>query len=130
MRQELVDYIGTQNLGGFILSQELPYSSSGTPLYIKNAKRIYVDRTQFSNEPLITTLDGVQVDSEIASVRVYFASDAKQLPPNYDTVVTSLRAGKDTATITGVTRRDCIISTTFEEDLLITELEFRFTTII
>jgi hypothetical protein len=75
-------------------------------------------------------MDGTQVDSEIASVRVYFASDAKQLPPNYDTVVTSLRAGKDTSTITGVTRRDCIISTSFEEDLLITELEFRFTTII
>ena len=130
MRQELIDYIGTQNLGGFILSSELPYSSSGVPLYIKNAKRIYVDRTQFSNEPLITTLDGTQVDSEIASVRVYFASDAKQIPPNYDTVVTSLRAGKDVATITGVTRRECIISTTFEEDLLVTELEFRFTTII
>jgi hypothetical protein len=130
MRQELIDYIGTQNLGGFILSNELPYSSSGTPLYQKNAKRIYVDRTEYSNQPLITTLDGTQVDSEIASVRVYFASDAKQLPPNYDTVITSLRAGKDTSTITGVTRRDCTISTSFEEDLLITQLEFRFTTII
>jgi hypothetical protein len=130
MRQELIDYIGTQNLGGFILSNELPYSSSGVPLYVKNAKRIYVDRTEYSNEPLIVTLDGTQVDSEIASVRVYFASDAKQLPPNYDTVVTALRAAKDTSTITGVSRRECIISTTFEEDLLVTELEFRFTTII
>jgi hypothetical protein len=130
MRQELVDYIGTQNLGGFILSNELPYSSSGVPLYIKNVKRIYVDRTEFSNQPLIATLSGVQIDSEIASVRVYFASDAKQLPPNYDTVVTALRAGKDVDTITGVTRRECVISTTFQEDLLVTELEFRFTTII
>jgi len=130
MRQELVDYIGAQNLGGFILSQELPYSSSGVPLYQKNAKRIYVDRTEYSNEPIIATLDGTQVDSEIASVRVYFASDAKQLPPNYDTVVTSLRAGKDVETITGVSRRECQISTTFDEDLLITQLEFRFTTII
>jgi len=130
MRQELVNYIGTQNLGGFILSQELPFTSSGTPLYIKNAKRIYVDRTQFSNEPLIATMNGIQIDSEIASVRVYFASDAKQLPPNYDTVITSLRAGKDVSTITGVTRRECLVSTSFEEDLLVTELEFRFTTII
>lgn len=130
MRQQLIDYIGTQNLGGFILSVELPYASSGVPLYQKNAKRIYVDRTEYSNEPLIVTLDGTQVDSEIASVRVYFASDAKQLPPNYDTVITALRAGKDVSSITGVTRRECIISTTFEEDLLVTELEFRFTTII
>lgn len=130
MRQELVDYIGTQNLGGFILSNELPYSSSGVPLYQKNPKRIYVDRTEYSNEPLIVTLDGTQIDSEIASVRVYFSSDAKLLPPNYDAVITSLRAGKDSSAITGVTRRDCIITTTFNEDLLITELEFRFTTII
>jgi len=130
MRQELVDYIGTQNLGGFILSSELPYSSSGVPLYVKNVNRIYVDRTEYSNQPLIATLSGVQIDSEIASVRVYFASDAKQLPPNYDTVITALRAGKDVATITGVTRRECVISTTFQEDLLVTELEFRFTTII
>ena len=130
MRQQLIDYIGTQNLGGFILSQELPFSSSGVPLYQKNAKRIYVDRTEYSNEPLIVTLDGTQIDSEIASVRVYFASDAKQLPPNYDTVVTSLKAGKDVSTITGVSRRECVISSSFDEDLLITELEFRFTTII
>jgi hypothetical protein len=130
MRQELVDYIGTQNLGGFILSSELPYSSSGVPLYVKNVKRIYVDRTEYSNQPLIATLNGVQIDSEIASVRVYFASDAKQLPPNYDTVVSSLRAGKDVDTITGVTRRECVITTNFQEDLLVTELEFRFTTII
>jgi hypothetical protein len=89
-----------------------------------------VDRTEYSNEPLIATLDGTQIDSEIASVRVYFSSDAKLLPPNYDQVITSLRAGKDVTTITGVTRRECLISTTFEEDLLVTELEFRFTTII
>jgi hypothetical protein len=129
MRQELIDYIGTQNLGGFILSQELPFSSSGTPLYIKNAKRIYVDRTQYSNEPILTTLDGLQIDSEISSVRVYFSADAKQLPPNYDTVINSLRAGKDISTITGVSRRECVISTTFEEDAIVTELEYRFTTL-
>ena len=128
MRQQLIEYFGTLNLGTFFLSQELPFSSSDVPLYIKNAKRIYVDRTQFSNEPLITTLDGQQVDSEIASVRVYFSADAKQLPPSYDDAIRSLRAAKDTATITGVSRRECLINTSFQEDLLITELEYRFTT--
>jgi len=127
MRQLIIDYIGEQNLGGFYLSQELPFSSSNVPLYIKNAKRIYVDRTEYSNEPLIVTLDGTQVDSEIASVRVYFSSDAKQLPPNYDTVIESLRSGKDYSLITGVNRRECLVNTSYEEDLMITQLEFRFT---
>lgn len=127
MRQELLDYIGDQNLGSFILSQELPFTSSGTPLYVKNPKRIYVDRTQYTTEPIVLTLDGLNVSNEIASVRVYFSADAKQLPPSYDDALTSLRAGKDAQNITGYQRRECLVNTTFEEDLMITELEFRFT---
>jgi hypothetical protein len=129
MRQELIDYIGDQNLGSFILSQELPYDSSGTALYVKNPKRIYVDRTQYTTEPIILTLDGVNISNEIASVRVYFASDAKQLPPSYDDALTSLRAGKDAVNIVGYQRRECLVSSRFQEDLMITELEYRFTKI-
>jgi len=129
MRQELLDYIGDQNLGSFILSQELPYDSSATPLYVKNPKRIYVDRTQYTTEPIVVTLDGLNISNEIASVRVYFSSDAKQLPPSYDDALTSLRAGKDAVNIQGYQRRECLVSTRFQEDLMITELEYRFTKI-
>lgn len=127
MRQELLDYFGTQNLGSFILSQELPYDSSGTALYVKNPKRIYVDRSQITTDPIILTLNGVNISNEIASVRVYFSSDAKQLPPSYDDALTSLRAGKDASNIQGYQRRECLVSTSYQEDLLVTELEFRFT---
>ncbi len=127
MRQELLDYIGDLNLGGFILSQELPFNSSGTPLYVKNPKRIYVDRTQYNVEPIVVTLDGLNVSNEIASVRVYFSADAKQLPPSYDDALNDLRAGKDAINTSGYQRRECIVNTSFEEDLMVTELEFRFT---
>ena len=127
MRQELVDYIGGLNLGQFILSQELPFSSSGTPLYVKNPKRIYVDRTQFTTEPIVQTLNGLNISNEIASVRVYFSTDAKQLPPSYDDAIVDLKAAINEIDTSGYQRRECLISTSFEEDLLVTELEFRFT---
>ena len=50
MRQEIIDYLGTLNLGSFTLSQEMPWISSDQPLYQKNLKKIYVDKTQFSTE--------------------------------------------------------------------------------
>ncbi len=127
MRQDILDFIGNLNLGTFILSQELPYSSSGTPLYVKNPKRIYVDRTQYTTEPIIQTLNGVNISNEIASVRVYFSTDAKQIPPSYDDAILDLKSAVNEIDTSGYQRRECLISTTFEEDLMVTELEYRFT---
>ncbi len=127
MRQDILDYIGTLNLGTFILSQELPYASSGTALYIKNPKRIFVDRTQYTTDPIIQTLDGVNISNEITSVRVYFSTDAKQLPPSYDDAVSELKSAVNEIDTSGYQRRECLISTTYEEDLMVTELEYRFT---
>jgi hypothetical protein len=129
MRQEIIDYLGTLNLGSFSLSQEMPWVSSDQPLYFKNLKKIYVDRTQYSTEILIPTLNGQDVSADTTTVRLFFATDAKQVSPDYDDVITDLRTAKDANTITGVNRRDCVVSTSFEADQLITELEFRFTTI-
>jgi hypothetical protein len=127
MRTELIEYLQGQNLGAFVLSQELPWSSSGEPLYTKNAKKIYVDKTQYSTDPLISTLDGLNITNTIFTVRLFFSNDAKQLPPSYDDLITTLRSAKDTSTITGVSRRDVVVSSAFEEDVLVTELEYRFT---
>lgn len=129
MRQEIIDYLSGINLGSFTLSQEMPWISSDQPLYLKNLKKIYVDRTQFSTEILIPTLNGHDVSADTTTVRLFFATDAKQVSPDYDDVVTDLRAAKDADTITGVNRRDCLVSTSFEGDLLVTELEYRFTKI-
>jgi hypothetical protein len=127
MRTEIIEYLDDQNLGGFLLSRELPWSSSGEPLYTKNAKKIYVDKTQYSTDPLISTLDGLNITNTIFTVRLFFSNDAKQLPPSYDDLITTLRSAKDTSTITGVSRRDVVVSSAFEEDVLVTELEYRFT---
>lgn len=129
MRQEVIDYINSISLGSFVLSQEVPWTDSGTPLYQKNPKKIYVDVVEFVNEPLLQTLDGVNINAETGVVRVYFACDAKQLPSNYETLVSDIKSGKDITTIEGVNRRQCDVNTSIENDLLITQLDFRFTKI-
>jgi hypothetical protein len=129
MRQDILDYIETLSLGGFTLSQQLPYTDSTTPLYIKNPKSIYVDVTRYSTEPLVTTLDSLIINSETNIVRIFFSTDAKSLPANYDDLVSDLRAAKDIEAVPNSFRRLVDVKTYFESDLLVTELEIRFTKI-
>jgi hypothetical protein len=127
MRTDVIDYLQTLNLGTFIVSNELPFSESGTPLYIKNLKKIYVDVDQYQAEPIIRTLNGVIVTRDTIAVKVYFANDAKSIPPNYDEAVSQLRTAKDILPTTGgFTGREVEVKTSFEADRLVTEIELRF----
>jgi hypothetical protein len=126
MRQEVLDYIEGLDLGTFFLTQELPRSESGSPLYIKNLKRIYVDNTNYGVENFITTMDGVRIQSEVLTVRVLFASDAKTVPPIYEELVQNLRRVNDITAIAGVNRREVDVTTSLEDDRLVTEVEYRF----
>lgn len=126
MRQAIYDHIGSLSLGSFNLSSELPWSSSGTALYLKNLKRIYVDVDQITEDLSIAALNGLIINNETTVVRVFFACDAKQLPSNYETLVSGIRTGKSSTSIEGVSRRECDVTTSFEEDIVVTEFEFRF----
>jgi hypothetical protein len=126
MRTDVIDYIQTLNLGTFIVSNELPFSESGIPLYIKNLKKIYVDVDQYIVDPIISTLNGINITRDTIAVRVYFANDAKSIPPNYDEVVSELRAAKDILPTAGYNRREVDVLTSFDADKLITEIELRF----
>lgn len=127
MRTEILDYISSLSLGSFMLSQELPWTDSGVELYLKNPKKIYVDVTRYTTEPLLATLDGTLINSDVQSIGVYFSADAKQLPANYDTLVSDLRQAKDVVVTDGTFRRECDVNTSFQNDLIVTELEYRFT---
>jgi len=126
MRTAIYNYIKGLSLGTFKLSDELPFDASGNPLYIKNMKTVYVDNAQTVHDNVIATLDGTIINTETTSVRAYFSTDAKQLPSNYSSLVTSIKAGRSTTDITGVNRREVDVSTRYEEDKMITEFEFRF----
>ena len=127
MRTEIYNYIKGLALGTFKLSDERPFDAGAVALYLKNMKSIYVDQEQTVHETVVATLDGLTINAETTSVRVYFSTDAKQLPSNYNSLVSSIKSGRNVSTIQGVNRREVDVATTFEEDKLVTEFEFRFT---
>ncbi len=127
MRQAVVDYIKGLTLGTFKVSNELPFDASGQSLYLKNVKSIYVDQESTTQSPLINTLSGLNINAETTTVRVLVATDAKQKPSNYDSLVSNIKLARTGADITGCSSKECDVTTTYEEDKLLTEFEFRFT---
>jgi len=126
MRTQVLDYIKGLSLGAYSYTDAFPYDDSGEPLYIKNVKRIYVDPLQVETTPAVQTLQGFSISNETNIVRIYFASDAKQVPANYDSVVQLLKAGKNINTVEGGYTRECDVSTEFVNDLLVTTVELRY----
>jgi len=126
MRQAVIDYLQGENLGSFTIANEVPWQESGTDLYLKNLKKIYVDVDAFTTEPAITTFSGLYLNNETTVVRVYFANDAKQIPSNYDEVVGLIKAAKEISSAEGFTRREAEVSTSYESDRLVTEIELRY----
>ena len=127
MRTEILDYLKGLKFKNFNISDELPFSTSGTAMYSKNPKRVYVDLEQVTGEPFIVLFGDYNVDSEVHSVRLYFSTDAKQLPSDYNQVVSDIRLAKSVTNSEKFFRREVTSSTSFENDLMVTEFEFRFT---
>lgn len=128
-RQAILDGISALALDSFSVSEALPFDSSGTPLYIRNPKVIYVDEPDSTETALFNTLCGSvpQLASKTTTVSVFFLTDAKQKPANYDSLVESIQGVKNSAAITNVRSREVDVNTTFQEDTLLTEFVFRFT---
>lgn len=130
MRQQVIDHIKTEELGSFAVSEELPFIGSDVPLYQKNFKKIYVDRPQITTEPVIQLLNDPAIELQTTTVRVYFTTDAKRLPANYQTIVDHIKDARNISLVGNYIRRDCSIESTYENDALVTELELIYTQIL
>ena len=130
MRTQVVDELKKLALTGYTISNELPYDESGLALYLKNPKKIYVDRENTEILPLVTTLNSQDISNETTRVRAYYSIDAKQIPANYDSIISNLRSIKKTIDRAGANSREAFVTTTYEGDLLIVELEYRLTRVI
>jgi biopolymer transport protein ExbD len=126
MRQQVLEYIQNLNLGSFVVSNELPWNESGVALFTKNLKKVYVDNDQYSVEPLVQALNGLNIHNQINTVRVFFANDAKQLPADYEQVIEEMQAIRNVDFAQGHNRREVDISTEIEADRMITTVELRF----
>lgn len=130
MRTDILNYLLSQNLGTVTVSQELPWEENGVPLYIKNLKKVYVAEDEINIEPLISTLNADNIHTEVTSVRAYVACDAKQTPPNFSEIISAMTLAKNVVTDTGIWRRECVVNREYINDVLSTELEYRFTKIL
>jgi len=127
MRSSIMALLPGLNLGGFSVSQELPFSATGVELFLKNPRVLYVDREQTESQPLFATLDSRDISTTITSVVVYFTTDAKNSPLQLDTLITSLKSIKNLIVSPGANQRAVIVRTRYEGDLLINEVEYQFT---
>jgi len=130
MRTAILDYFKANKVSGYTLTQELPWDTSGNPLYLKNFKYIYVDSDQIAQEPLIDVLNGVGIVNEITTVRTYITTDAKNQPSNYDNMVSTFQNARLDTDITGVTQRATQVSTEFIGDAQVTQFDFSFRQLI
>lgn len=129
MREAVIDKIKGLALSGVGITTELPYDESGVPLYIKNPKKLYVDRTQYESTPIVQTLGGVNINNTTTSVTVYLSVDAKNSIAQLDNIITSLRGLEDTIVLDGTHTRESIVSTEYVNDILVVTVEYRLTRI-
>ncbi len=127
MRTELLTYLTAQLTGDIKTSQELPWQEGTNPLYIKNARRVYLDEPNTEQDELFPTLGSLTINARITTVRWYLSMDAKNRNTDLDSAITILGSAKDITTITGVWQRQFDYTTTIENDRIIYEGEYRFT---
>lgn len=130
MRSEIIAYLKQLTLKNYKIAEELPFESNGIELYLKNVKKVYVDAEQIEQTAFIPLLNDSDVDQAVTTVRVYFATDAKQLPTDYNQVVQAIRLAKDSISGFRGFRKDATSSTEFVDDLLVTTVEFTFQELI
>ena len=93
MRTAIVDYLQANRvaLTPAIIATTLPYVNDRDPIYIKNKKHIYVDVDQVNQITALNALDGSGATQEHTNIRAFLVTDAKQVLPNYETIVQTIK---------------------------------------
>lgn len=130
MRAQLLSAITSaiSTLTQFAVSQELPWEQAGNALYIKNMKKIYVDKEHKEENTLITVLDGNNVIQDTVLTNAYLAVDAKNPPTQLDSLITRILGAKDSLNIVNFQAESDYVADK-QEDMLIYTFEFRLSTI-
>jgi hypothetical protein len=126
MRGQLLSAITTavSTLTQFAVSTELPWEQNGIPLFRKNMKKIYVDRSTMEETTLIPVLNGAEVFQNDLITEVYLAVDAKNPPSQLDSAITAILACKSkTGVVNFGNESDYTLDK--QEDVLTYTFEFR-----
>lgn len=126
MRTQLLTYLTAQLTGDIKTSQELPWSEGVNPLYMKNARRVYLDEPYTEQDTLLPTLGSLQINQRTTVVRWYLTMDAKNRNSDLDSALTILGSAKDITTITGVFTRLFDYTVSIDNDRIVYEGQYRF----
>jgi hypothetical protein len=126
MRTELLTYLTAQLTGSIKTSQELPWTEGNDALYLKNARRVYLDEPNTEQTELFPTLGSLTINARVTTIRWYLSVDAKNRNADLDSAITILGSAKDITTL-AVWQRQFDYTTTIENDRIIYEGEYRFT---
>ena len=126
MRTELLTYLTAQLTGTIKTSQELPFQEGTNPLYLKNARRVYLDEPYTEQETFLPTLGSLQINQRTTIVRWFLTMDAKNRNTDLDSALTILGGAKDITTITGVFTRLFDYTVSIDNDRVIYAGEYRF----
>lgn len=127
MRTELLSYLTTNLIGSIKPSSELPWAEGNNPLYLKNKRRVYLDEDNITVEPLMATLDAVDIPQTVTTVRGFLALDAKNRNADLDTALATLAGAKSIATDSF--RKEFSYSNSIDGDTITYEFEYRFYTL-
>jgi hypothetical protein len=75
-------------------------------------------------------LNGHGIVNETTTITVYVVTDAKQIPANYDTLVSTIKNARLDTGISGVTQRATSVSTEYSADALVTQFNINFRKLI
>ncbi len=126
MRTQLISAITTQltTVTQFAVSQELPWSQNGVALFLKNLKRVYVDREVKSQSVLIPLLNAADILQDDFVTEVYLAVDAKNPPSQLELAISKILGSKDSIGITNFgIESDYTVDK--QEDVMIFTFQFR-----
>jgi|11BtaG_2_1085332.scaffolds.fasta_scaffold00144_10 hypothetical protein len=129
IRSDLLTQI-TTNLASHTnirVSDELPFNTSGKPLYQQNMKFVYVDEEELNVEQLYRTLDQSSVNTTVTTVNAYLSVDAKNQLSDINTVVANILSARNTISSTIDSTSD--YETDIEDDVITYTFEYNFTTI-
>jgi len=129
IRSDLLTQI-TTNLASHTnvkVSNELPFDTSGNPLYLQNKKFVYVDEQELDVEQLYRTLDQSNVNTTVTTVNAYLSVDAKNQLSDINTVVANILSARNVVSSTIDSASD--YATDIEDDVITYTFEYNFTTI-
>lgn len=128
-RTTLLGELQTQLSGTSLrVSEELPWSSAGDELYLKNPKVLYMDAEERERVTLVNTMSNIgDIFERIVTINAYFSVDAKNLVSDIDTILDRIIDARLVPPACHV--RNVNIENEYEADRKIYTIEYVFQTI-